>query len=143
MNSSANGTILRFNPSAAIPAHPEPSKADPTIFVYIMASGKGGELAVSMAQDIAGRVANQKRDLHPRDYTSVNGIHTLVLIEEFDDPCAAMDRYSRLREMDKVTLSRIVDGKNPEWQDLFPPISARQCASRPKFALKTKRGPKL
>jgi predicted GIY-YIG superfamily endonuclease len=124
MGISTNVAILRHNPSAAAPPKAKLSDTDGTFFVYIMASERGGDVAVCMAQDIAVRVANQKNDLHPRDYTSVHGIHTLVRVDEFSDVCEAMTYYNRLREMDTNALSRVVDEDNPAWADLYADYAA-------------------
>jgi len=100
-----------------------PSKDAEKIYVYIMGNETNGKLAVSMTQDLDARVRRQKDDLHRRDFTSVNAIHTLVHAEEYSDVCEAIDRYDSLRNMAKDNLSWFIEQQNPAWRDLFEPIS--------------------
>lgn len=103
----------------ALLGHSIPVEDAEGFYVYILGNETNGKLAVSMAQDIATRVRNQKRNLHPRDFTSVNSIHTLLYVESFSDICDALARYSHLRRIDANDLSSLVEEKNPDWRDLF------------------------
>jgi len=92
-------------------------------YVYIMGNETNGKLAVSMTQDLQTRVRNQKNDLHPQDFTSVNSIHSLLRVEEFSDLCEALARYNHLRSLDVDDLSWLATEENPGWHDLFQQYS--------------------
>lgn len=88
-------------------------------FVYVLGNISTRKLAVFMTQDLQARVLDQQNDLHPRDFTSIHSIHTLVHIEEFSDICEAIARHDLLRVTDPSSLAKLVDENNPNWQNLL------------------------
>lgn len=108
-----------YDRRAAIPGKVSLSENANRIFVYVMADEALEKLAISMSQDLQTRVQNQKNDLHPRDFTSINAIHTLLHVEEFSNVSAAMARYASLRAMDSHYLLQLIREKNPQGRDLY------------------------
>lgn len=119
MNTVRRDNVVPYKPGPAASQRLDLRRIQQMFYVYVMASDCRQTLSVSMTQDITTRVGNQKNDLHPRDYTSVHGIHTLVQVEEFSDLCEAIEQYNALREMDSDSLSHLVAQHNPSWSDLF------------------------
>ena len=107
------------NLKSTMAGKPSAIKAGVRFYVYVLGNETNGKLAVSMTQDLQTRVRNQKNDLHPRDFTSVHAIHSLLHVEEFSDLCEALARYEHLRGLDADKLSWLIGEENPEWHDLF------------------------
>ena len=119
MKVAERGARIRSFSSGAIQDQSLDGDGGQIFYVYVLASKTAEHLAVSMTQDLVTRVQHQKNDLHPRDFTSVHAIHSLVCVERFDDICRAIERYNLLRSMDRESLSWLVSARNPGWEDLY------------------------
>lgn len=87
-------------------------------YVYIMASSKYGTLYTGVTNDLVKRVYEHK--IHMADsFTKKYGIKMLVYFEETEDINAAIEREKALKKWNREWKIRIIESKNPGWEDLY------------------------
>src|SRR5437899_7930400 len=84
--------------------------------VYIMAS-RSRVLYTGVTNDLARRVNEHKQGLTP-GFTSRYRITRLVYFEEFADVRDAIAREKQIKAWTRARRIRLVEGRNPSWQDL-------------------------
>lgn len=89
--------------------------------VYIMASKRNGTLYIGMTSDLVKRVWQHKND-QVVGFTQRYGVHDLVFFEEHDNAESAIKREKRLKKWNRAWKLRLIEEKNPQWQDLYPEI---------------------
>jgi putative endonuclease len=50
-------------------------------------------------------------------------VHRLVYFEQYDDIEAAITREKRLKKWNRNWKIRLIEEKNPNWDDLYPQIA--------------------
>ena len=91
-------------------------------YVYILASRKGGTLYTGVTSDLSRRVFEHKGKLLG-GFTAKYGVDRLVwyeMLETMDNAIVAEKRIKRWRRRWKTEL---IEGINPEWDDLYPLLS--------------------
>ena len=89
--------------------------------VYILASQRNGTLYVGVTSDLAQRVWQHKNDV-VEGFTKEYGVHLLVWFELHEDMESAIIREKRLKKWNREWKLRLIEGKNPDWQDLYESI---------------------
>jgi putative endonuclease len=87
-----------------------------TYYVYIMAS-RSRVLYTGVTNDLARRVYEHKRSLTP-GFTSKYHITRLVHFEEYGDIRDAVAREKQLKGWVRARKTRLIEQKNPTWEDL-------------------------
>ena len=87
-----------------------------TFYVYIMAS-RSRVLYVGVTNDLARRTNEHKRGLVP-GFTSRYRITRLVYFEEFVDILDAIAREKEIKGWVRTRKTRLIDSRNPTWEDL-------------------------
>lgn len=87
-------------------------------FVYIMASGLNGTLYIGITSDLIQQVW-QHREGVADGFTKKYGCKMLVWFEEFGDIEAAIRREKQMKEWKRLWKLRVIEEKNPDWEDLF------------------------
>jgi putative endonuclease len=91
-------------------------------FVYILASRKHGTLYVGVTGDLQGRVW-QHREGVVDGFTRRYRVDRLVYFEPFDDIRVAIQREKSLKKWPREWKVNLVEGRNPDWIDLFSTLS--------------------
>jgi putative endonuclease len=89
--------------------------------VYILASQRNGTLYIGVTSDLVQRVWQHKNDV-VEGFTQKYGVHLLVYYELHDDMENAILREKRLKKWNRAWKLRLIEEKNPEWNDLYPSI---------------------
>ena len=89
--------------------------------VDILASQRNGTLYVGVTSDLAQRVWQHKNDV-VEGFTKEYGVHLLVWFELHEDMESAIIREKRLKKWNREWKLRLIEGKNPDWQDLYESI---------------------
>jgi putative endonuclease len=89
--------------------------------VYILASQRNGTLYIGVTSDLVQRVWQHKNDL-VEGFTKKYAVHALVYFELHDDMENAILREKRLKKWNRAWKLRLIEEKNPEWNDLYPSI---------------------
>jgi putative endonuclease len=86
--------------------------------VYILASKRNGTLYIGVTSDLISRVSEHKQGLLD-GFTKRYSVHRLVYYELHDDMNAAIRRENQLKKWGRVRKIELIEGKNPEWGDLY------------------------
>jgi putative endonuclease len=89
--------------------------------VYILASARNGTLYIGVTSDLLKRVW-QHRTNAVTGFTGQHDVHMLVFYELHASMQAAIVREKRLKKWNRVWKLRLIEERNPEWQDLWPEI---------------------
>jgi putative endonuclease len=91
-------------------------------YVYILASGIGGTLYIGVTNDIVRRVFEHKS--HAVDgFTRKYNVDRLVYFEIYDDIENAIRREKRLTKWNRAWKIRLIEERNPNWNDLYQSIA--------------------
>ena len=91
------------------------------MFVYLMASRKGGTLYLGVTRDLVRRVYQHKTKTTP-GFTSRYDVDRLVWFETYDDPISAITREKELKKWKRSWKVQLIEAQNPQWQDLYESI---------------------
>jgi putative endonuclease len=94
-----------------------------TYYVYILASRIGGTLYIGVTNDLVRRVYEHKSKSVP-GFTKKYDVARLVYYEVFDNIEAAIGREKQLKKWNRAWKIRLIEEKNPNWDDLYPAIAA-------------------
>jgi putative endonuclease len=90
--------------------------------VYILASQPHGTLYVGVTSNLVKRVWEHKN--HVLDgFTSAYGVYRLVYFELSVEMSVVIQREKRIKKWNRDWKIRLIEEKNPTWQDLWPQIS--------------------
>lgn len=90
--------------------------------VYILASKRNGTLYIGMTNNLARRIWEHKHDV-AEGFTKKYGVHRLVWYEIADNPQAAILREKQLKKWNRAWKLRLIEEKNPAWNDLYEEIA--------------------
>jgi putative endonuclease len=93
-----------------------------SFYVYILASRIGGTLYIGVTNDLIRRVGEHRLKL-AEGFTKKYEIARLVYFEQFDDIENAIKREKRLKKWNRAWKIRLIEEKNPNWDDLYPGIA--------------------
>ena len=93
-----------------------------TAFVYIMTNRKHGTLYTGSTTDIAQRAWQHREGVGSR-FTAKYGLKRLVLIEEHENLERALQREKNIKSWPRAWKVRLVEDKNPEWNDLYDELN--------------------
>lgn len=90
-------------------------------FVYMLASQKNGTLYVGVTSDLPKRVWEHKNNM-VEGFTEKYKVHDLVYYEAFDGAENAIHREKRLKKYQREAKIKLIQDKNPDWEDLYEGI---------------------
>ncbi len=86
--------------------------------VYILASKRNGTLYVGVTSDLVTRVWQHKNNML-EGFTKRYRVHRLVWYELHESMESAIKREKRLKEWKRAWKLELIEGSNPDWQDLY------------------------
>ena len=89
--------------------------------VYILASKRNGTLYVGVTSDLEKRIWEHRNNM-VEGFTKRYGVHRLVWYELHESMESAIQREKRLKEWKRIWKLELIEGTNPNWQDLYPTI---------------------
>lgn len=90
-------------------------------YVYILASKKNGTLYTGVTSDLVKRTWEHKNRLI-KSFTEKYNINTLVYYETYTDIHTAIKREKNIQAWKRDWKIRLIEEKNPEWNDLYDSI---------------------
>jgi len=90
--------------------------------VYIAASKPNGVLYIGVTSDLHGRMAEHHQAL-TGGFTKRYGVRMLVYYEFHDSMHEAILRESQLKKWRRAWKVRLVESMNPQWANLFDPMT--------------------
>jgi putative endonuclease len=92
-------------------------------WVYMLASKPNGTLYIGVTSDIAKRTRQHKSDA-VENFTKKYQVHQLVYLEPQENPEAAITREKQLKAWKRDWKIRLIEEKNPHWEDLYPSVAS-------------------
>ncbi len=89
--------------------------------VYILASKPNGTLYIGVTSDLVKRTWQHKNNII-EGFTSKYDVHMLVYFEQFDSIVDALMREKQLKTWQRRWKIRLIEKRNPQWQDLYQEI---------------------
>jgi putative endonuclease len=89
--------------------------------VYIIASQHNGTLYIGVTGNLVKRIW-QHRDNSIDGFSQKYGVHRLVYFELHDTMENAITREKQLKKWRRSWKLRLIEGQNPDWEDLWPGI---------------------
>ena len=90
--------------------------------VYILASKRNGTLYIGVTSDLTKRVWEHKNDM-VEGFTMRYNVHRLVWYEIHESMESAITREKRIKEWKRAWKLELIEGANPEWEDLYITIT--------------------
>jgi putative endonuclease len=90
--------------------------------VYILASRIGGTLYIGVTNDLVRRVFEHKSKF-VSGFTKKYNVVKLVYYEQYDSIENAIQPEKRLKKWNRQWKVRLIDERNPNWDDLYPGIA--------------------
>jgi putative endonuclease len=90
-------------------------------YVYIMANKRYGTIYVGVTSDLVRRTWEHREGIIP-GFTSRYSLHELVYYEMHGSIVEAIQREHNLKHWPRRWKTALVDGMNPNWDDLYPTI---------------------
>jgi len=87
-------------------------------YVYILASKRNGTLYIGVTQDLLKRVDLHKKELLD-GFTKKYNVNMLVHYEVYQDIKDAILREKRLKKWKREWKIKLIEEKNPNWEDLY------------------------
>ena len=93
-----------------------------SFYVYILASRIGGTLYIGVTNDLTRRVA-EHISKSAEGFTKRYDVNRLVYFECFESIEQAVHREKRLKKWTRAWKVQLIEGENPNWDDLYPGIA--------------------
>ena len=90
-------------------------------FVYILSSKKDGVLYIGMTNDLIRRVF-EHREGTIDGFTKKYQVKNLIYYEEHSHPESAILREKQIKKWKRDWKIRLIEGDNPDWDDLYEKI---------------------
>ncbi len=90
-------------------------------FVYILASKRNGTLYTGMTSNLAKRVWQHKQGMVD-GFTKKYNVKMLVYYEIHGSVEGAINREKQIKKWKRVWKLRLIEDKNPHWNDLYKEI---------------------
>ena len=91
------------------------------LYVYILASKRNGTLYIGVTSDLIKRVWEHKNKVVP-GFTTKYKVGLLVYYEIHPSAESAILREKRLKKWNRKWKIRLIEEKNPDWNDLYEDI---------------------
>ena len=89
--------------------------------VYILANKRNGTLYVGVTSDLVQRIWEHKNSM-VEGFTKHYNVHKLVWYELHESMESAIVREKRLKDWKRAWKLKLIESKNPDWQDLYDTI---------------------
>ena len=86
-------------------------------YVYILASIQR-VLYIGVTNDLEKRLASHRSKQYPRSFTAKYNVNRLVYAEDYTEITQAIAREKQLKSWRRSKKVRLIEQRNPEWQDL-------------------------
>ncbi|MDD5224111.1 MAG: GIY-YIG nuclease family protein [bacterium] len=89
--------------------------------VYILASKRNGTLYIGVNSDLVKRIWEHKNNV-VEGFSKRYNVHRLVWYELHESMESAINREKQMKEWKRKWKLELIEGSNPDWQDLYPRI---------------------
>ena len=92
------------------------------MYVYILTNEHRNVMYIGVTNDLVRRMYEHKNHLDKGSFTARYNTDRLVYFEHTTDPYAAISREKQLKGWNRARKNKLVESKNPNWDDLFESI---------------------
>lgn len=89
--------------------------------VYILASARNGTLYIGVTSNLPRRIWEHREGVVD-GFSKEYGTKSLVWYEMHDNAESAITREKQLKKWNRLWKLRLIEERNPEWDDLFAQI---------------------
>ena len=90
--------------------------------VYILASKRNGTLYIGVTSNLRKRIWEHREGI-VEGFTKKYAVHMLVYYDLFTDMYSAITREKRLKKWRRAWKIKLIEEKNPRWDDLWQQIT--------------------
>ena len=91
-------------------------------YVYILTNRINRVLYTGVTNDLVRRVYEHRNHLDKTSFTARYNVEKLVYFEETTSSRAAIEREKQIKSWSRKKKDKLVESKNPNWQDLYDGI---------------------
>ena len=91
-------------------------------YVYILSNHLNTVVYTGITRDLIHRVYEHKNKLDPNSFTAKYDVHKLVYYESTSDVDSAIQREKQIKSWNRKRKNKLVESKNPSWEDLYNTI---------------------
>ena len=88
-------------------------------YIYIMTNQRNTTLYIGVTSNLVRRVYEHKNKQDKKSFTARYNLNKIVYYEHFNDPYPAIEREKQLKPGNRKQKVDLINGMNPEWQDLY------------------------
>jgi putative endonuclease len=96
--------------------------------VYILSSQRNGTLYVGVSSNLVKRIWEHRNDALD-GFSKKYGVHLLVYYEQHLSMAEAITREKQIKKWNRAWKIRLIEERNPQWQDLREEITGADAAS--------------
>ena len=91
-------------------------------YVYILSNFTNSTIYTGVTNDLLRRVYEHRHNADPNSFSARYKMHKLVFFEDTPDVRTAIEREKQIKSWSWSKKNRLIESKNPTWQDLYPTI---------------------
>ena len=91
-------------------------------FVYILTNNHKNVIYTGITNDLAKRIYEHKNHLDKGSFTARYNVERLVYFEVTSDVNSAIEREKQIKGWNRKRKNKLVESKNPNWEDLYEKI---------------------
>ena len=91
-------------------------------YVYILSNNHRNVIYTGITNDLARRVYEHKKHLDKGSFTSRYNVENLVFYEVTTDVDSAIAREKQIKGWNRKRKEKLIEAKNPNWNDLYESI---------------------
>ena len=91
-------------------------------YVYLLTNANKTVLYTGVTNNLVRRVYEHKTHLDKGSFTSQYNVENLVYYEVTTNIEAAIEREKQIKSWNRKRKNKLVDSKNPSWEDLYETI---------------------
>jgi len=96
--------------------------------VCMLSSQRNGTLYIGVTSNFIGRIYQHRNEMAD-GFTKRYGIHNLVWYEIQEMMESAILREKQIKKWSRIAKIRLIEQRNPDWQDLWPELALPSMAS--------------
>ena len=92
------------------------------MYIYILTNDNKNVMYVGVTSDLIRRMYEHKNHLDEGSFTARYNVTRLVYYEYTNNPEAAIEREKQIKGWNRARKNKLVESKNPNWDDLYESI---------------------
>ena len=91
-------------------------------YVYILANANKNVIYTGVTNNLTKRVYEHKNHVDKGSFTSRYNVENLVYYEITSDIKSAIEREKQIKGWNRTRKNKLIESKNPNWNDLYTSI---------------------